>query len=138
MANIIDQQSLQDNSSDDFGATIAFGEKLAQSFKPLASAKISLFQVRLQKTENPTDAVRLGIYDNNAGVPGNLLANADATIAGSTLTDLATEYDFNFTNGPSLTSGTIYFAVLDRTGSLDNTNHYQVDIYNKDGTLIHN
>ncbi len=124
----LDQSQLTVTSNETFGGTSTYSQKGSQSFTPLVSGQIILFQISLAKVGSPSDAIKLEIYDNNAGMPGNLLGQADANINGSSLTtDLATQY-FTFSSGPVMSANVIYWVVPSRTGSLNNTNYYKIGV----------
>ena len=98
--------------------------KRAQQFSPSSNGNLSVVKVKIAKTNSPTDTIQCDIYSDNSNLPNISLASADSTIDASSLTTTSTYYSFTFTNGPSITSGTNYWIVLTRTGSVDATNYY--------------
>jgi len=95
----------------------------AQTFQPAYTAKICNVKVLLKKVGSPTDDVYLEIHDGEAA--GTLLAEADSRISGTSLATSNAYYDFQFTDGPELTTDETYAIVLYRSGSLDNSNYYR-------------
>ena len=79
----------------------------------------------LKKVGTPTDSIKVGIQSNSAGAPdGTFLGSA--TLAGSSITTGYVEYTFTLDSEVNITANTKYFIVLERTGTLDNTNAYRV------------
>lgn len=118
---LVDQQQLETNGQIFWGDS-SF-EKIAQSFTPTVTANLARIEIQLRTNGNPTDAVQMGIYGNSGGVPGSLIQNATTTNA--TLDEENwTVVSFNF-SGLQLSTGTVYWAVISRTGAQNSNNHYR-------------
>ncbi len=134
MANVLDQSQTFENDYVVFGRNIA--RRLAQSFTVSTEnyAKISQFKVRLAKEGAPTDSLMLSIYDGGVNDPGTLVVTADSTVPASSINSgfaNVGDVTFTFTNAPYLRLNHTYWAVLERTGSLDETNHYNIATSNE-------
>lgn len=90
---------------------------------------VSDIDVRLAKRMSPTDNLVIRIETDNSGEPSGTLAdpNSSGTIAGSGLSGTPTLETVSFTGSFSLTDQTVYWIVFERSGSLDNTNNYDLN-----------
>ncbi len=130
VACVVDQQQIINiNYGTYFGYDAERRE--AQTFTPSVNAKICNFRVAIAKYTNtltPTDNIQLDIYTTNAGKPDTLIGTADNVYPASALNeDTITYCNFNFFNTTNrLVPGTLYAAVLSRTGALTNTGYYKL------------
>jgi len=119
-----------DQSQTGLTTKLTFGtgsvQKLGQTFKAGQTGPISKVSLKLGNNYLSADAIRLQIYSAGSGEPGELLATADSDVSGGGMDWEVGLYDkdFEFTDGPRLVSGTTYWFVLSRTGSLDESNTY--------------
>lgn len=110
------------NSSDTFGGSTL--EKVAQGFQLSADADVYSVQAFVGKSNSPTDDLILEIQSDSAGVPsGTVLASVTKSGADITVSKL---HEFVFASPVSLSSGTAYWVVLRRSGSLDSINRWTV------------
>lgn len=121
---------------DDIWGGVSFGtvsnvfsgvEKAAQSFQVQAEQVVSSVKLRLCKSGSPTDNVHVKLYSGlMTGSPS--LLETSSTVAGSSLSNYSTftEYTFTFSSGTVLSSGTDYSLVVERDGSLSDSNFYFV------------
>lgn len=123
----IDQSQTEEDDKFDFGRPSGVSTvNIAQTFTPSVTSPLYSIKFDLSKIGSPSDTVQLLIYTDGSGSPGTLLSTSTNSISGSTLLTgfNPTSCEFLFT-GLTLTANTIYWAVLNRTGSTDNTNFYQ-------------
>jgi len=128
----VDQSCETYNTSDQLFGTGGGGEKCAQSFQVsaggIACSKVELF---LYKSATPTDNVVIRIETNNSGSPSGTLVDANATVAvaGSGLsTTPGNWYTFTFPTSITLATSTLYWLVVSRSGSRDETNYYNTQV----------
>ncbi len=107
----------------DFGTTTQ--EEYAIKFRAPFGFTLKSFKIYLEKNGTPADNVTCKLYNDSAGSPGTLITTSASTVAGGTIDPSnAAEYTFNFND--ALTGGTDYWIPMDRSGSNDNSNYYQV------------
>lgn len=123
MSYVLDQSSADDTSSTYFGYT-GDQEKYGQSFTPSVSGFLAKIAVIPDQNGAPSDSLRMKIYSDNAGQPGTLLATSTNTILGSTLTGTLREFFFS---GISLSSSTLYWFIIERTGATNTTDYYRIN-----------
>lgn len=106
----------------------AYGQRVYQTFALGYNDTwtVNTVELRVRAVGAPTDSLRVSIYTDSAGAPGTLLEQA--TVAGSTLTDDVAWVSIPFANTTALAYGTTYGLVIDRTGSMDALNFYEVEI----------
>lgn len=106
----------------------AYGQRVYQTFALGYNDTwtVNAIELRARAVGSPADNLRVRLYTDNAGAPGTLLEQA--TLAGSSLTDSVEWVSFAFTNTTALTYGTTYGLVIDRTGTMDALNFYEVEI----------
>jgi hypothetical protein len=97
-----------------------------QKFTADADGKLVRVLFWVASSGSPTDSIVCKLYDDNAGVPGNLLATS-LPIAGPAVGSNQFPKPFEFPVSYSLVNGNVYYAVLNRTGSVDGTNFYTLD-----------
>lgn len=120
----LDQQQTSGSSGFDLGDSTA--NKVAQSFKPSISAAVSKIIVNFTASNGtPTDNVRCDIYSDNNGVPGSLIVSGDTIIAAS---KVGSNIAFFFSAKYVLVANTRYWFVFSRTGALDDTNFYLINL----------
>jgi len=110
-------------------------EKQGQTISFSSDTQIKDIDVMMYKYGSPTDEVILEVYTDGTGEPGTLLATADNSINGSTLSEGWANRKicrFSFNSPVSISSGTTYWLVLSRTGSVDSDNFYYVTSANVD------
>lgn len=98
-------------------------EAEGQSFTATATGKLIRFRFTVTASGTPTDSVICRLYDDNSGLPGTLLATS-LPLAASAIIGANTASAFDFPVPPSVVSGTVYHAILWRTGSLSTSNFY--------------
>lgn len=106
----------------------AASEKAAQSFVApgTVAVKAHSAQVYVKTVGNPGDSLRIAIYSNSGGSPGSLLVSGTITAA-----SVPSELDWvsvDLGDTVTITNGTTYWVVAERTGALDGTNYYQVSV----------
>jgi len=108
-----------------FGMVAGSGTiKAAQKFVATHTETVTKIKVWLMNENVPTDSVTCGIQGDSGGYPdGSYISSAD--IAASSMTGSYVEY--TFTISAALTASTTYHIVLQRTGSLNNTNQYSIE-----------
>ena len=86
------------------------------------------FYSYFKKVGSPTDNMVVRIETDNSGEPSGTLADANltASFAGTSLTTSMVLRTLTFTSPTALTKGQIYWIVLERSGSLDSSNHYEI------------
>ena len=105
---------------------VASNNQVAQSFTPGSSFSLARMDVIIAKFGAPTDNWFVEIQTNNAGLPsGTPVTNGTSnSYAGTALTTTTQEWTITWSTPPSLSSGTKYWAVFKRSGSLDGSNAY--------------
>lgn len=95
----------------------ALGSQIAQSFVVSGSENWAAFEVmvRAKRVGSPADSLRIRLYGNSGGSPGTLLATA--TVAGTSVPQDTGWVTGAFGTPPTLTAGTTYWIVVDRTGA---------------------
>ena len=99
-----------------------------QSFQtPVGGWRLENLWVGVKKVGLPTDAFRCGLYTNVAGNPTTLLS-ASYDMYGETLPVNFSWQKFTFSNPYTLAANTPYWLLFNRSGSLDNTNFYRMQV----------
>lgn len=125
----VDQFQRESNDYGDIGKDSG-QPKLAQAFQVSKNGTLGIISMQLYKENAPTDNLVCKIYSDSGGVPNTLLATSDNTINGAKLTTTPQKIDFTFyTSDPSVSTGTTYWAVIERSGAVDATNYYHVRVY---------
>lgn len=116
-----------------FGNVAGAGFGRGQGFKVSKNTTVKAIWLRLVSILNPTDNVRVRIFNDAAGVPGAVIANGTAnTISGrrvanyNTTTGYSAWYKFTFAIPPTVNANTQYHWVVDRSGAADAANYYNV------------
>jgi len=105
------------------------------TFTNLTKKIPSSVRFKFNEVGNPTGVVNCYLYsDDGSGKPNALIATSEYTLNGSDVTGTDTWVEFWFDTHPSLTSGTVYHAVLKYTGPTDASNYIKV-IANATGTV---
>jgi hypothetical protein len=106
----------------------------AVTFTNLTKKIPSSVRFKFNELGNPTGVVNCYLYsDDGSGKPSTLIATSEYTLNGSDVTGTDTWVEFWFDTHPSLTSGTVYHAVLKYTGPTDASNYIKV-LSNATGT----
>jgi hypothetical protein len=114
------------------GSTVTWGNAatssaVAQSFTPGANLDVNEIRVGLAKVLSPTDDVSLQIWsDTGANLPNASIATADNLYNGANISSTASWVAYQFSTPVSLTSGTKYWIVVQRSGAVDASNHYTI------------
>lgn len=104
----------------DSGTTYVGGQFTAGSSYTLCAVTL-----RLRKVGTPTFTLNAKIYTNNAGSPGTLVGTGSNNFSISSLT--TSDGDASFTGlSASLTSGTVYWIVIQSTGSPNDFSNYGI------------
>lgn len=104
----------------DSGTTYVGGQFTAGSSYTLCAVTL-----RLRKVGTPTFTLNAKIYTNNAGSPGTLVGTGSNNFSISSLT--TSDGDAAFTGlSASLTSGTVYWIVIQSTGSPNDFSDYGI------------
>jgi hypothetical protein len=135
MAEVLDQY--QDSEADILDLGNYDRIKLAQSFKPSLTSRLSKVTLKMCRVNNPVDSVLVSIYTNDGGVPGERLALCDNPKVAADVMEQSEgteEVDFLFSNGPILTANTTYFIVAERTGDQQISDGVQLSWFMQDTT----
>lgn len=129
----VEEQTYADTNQD---ADLAVGDDaartyLAQGFVPDVTGYITGVDLYLKKTGSPTDNLVVEVWSSTGVDPNrtpNAILHADLSkaTAGSTLTTSYVHYRIHFDELVSVTSATLYYLVIYRSGSIDGSNYYQV------------
>ena len=104
-------------------------QKLATAITPRSNVTIGTIYAVLAKVGNPSDNIQITIQSDSAGSPsGSTITNGTSNpIAGSSLSSSTATYSaFTFSTPFSLTAGTKYWVVFERTSTTSSTNYYLV------------
>ena len=117
-------------------------QKNAQSFTAAGSVLTNVGYV-LYRSGSPTDSTLVELWTSSAGKPSGTVVATLETILGSTLPSTFGTASWRYVDvNIELTEGQLYWLVLSRTGSLDDTNLYVVvrstDSYSGGGTSYYN
>jgi len=104
----------------DWGTT-GTKQKIAQCFTVAASCTVGSVAMSAEKVATPVDSPTFSLYSSSGGNPLTLLETGSTP----TLTSSYTWATSTFAGTTTLSPGTTYCVVLDRTGSLSDTNYYQ-------------
>lgn len=106
-----------------FGYAAADGTaQYAVNFTPSCSGTISSITNSMRKIGTPADSAIVGIQNDSSGVPSNsYISSGNPTISTSAC---GTTQATTMGSPVSVTSGTKYWVVWSRTGSLNSTNRY--------------
>ena len=109
-----------------------YGEKMAQSFTNSTGSSwtVDSISVYLAKVGSPSDDVYVRLYSDNTGAPGTLLETA--TIDGADVGTAPNWIEASFANTQSISNSTLYWIVLERTGSNDYDDYFTVGITESD------
>jgi len=106
----------------------AYGQRIYQTFALGYNSTwtVDAIELRVRVVGAPSDSLRVSLYTDSAGAPGTLLEQA--TVAGSSLTDDVAWVSIPFANTTALAYGTTYGIQIDRTGSMDADNFYEIEV----------
>jgi len=114
-----------------FGYSATLATKLAQTFTPLRTMRLTSIEIALSVFDHlqvPADAVQVSLYNTSAGLPTTLIATAKNTVAGSALPTNDTYNVFSshmfYFDEVTLTVNTQYALVVERTGTFSATRYY--------------
>jgi hypothetical protein len=100
-----------------------------QAFASTGTETITGAWCRLARTGNPTDNVRISLYDDSSGDPGSTQhATGTVTPTGISTADFKWFY-VAFDSSYTLTASTTYWIQIERTGSLSDTDYYLLSKY---------
>jgi len=99
-------------------------ERQGQSFQVTTAGKAERIRLNLRKVGTPTDGLTIRLVN---GVPGSTLLAESVAIDGTDLTTSFVEYDVDLTEKNQLALATTYGIEIQRTGSTDGSNYYQVE-----------
>jgi len=108
-------------------------EQIAQSFV-IASATgydLASIKIRVRKIGAPVDNLVVSLYTNSSGNPGSLLTSKTLPAASIGATADWVDFGFDPLGGggyQELLPATTYWVVVNRSGSVDGSNYYQVDV----------
>lgn len=126
MANILDQ-SYDPTTNFEFQLRFASnnGVKAAQGFTPTITAKIPSIELKLDKNGTPSGNIWVTIEANNAGAPSGTPLATSSNVA---VTGLGVEAftPFTFATPVQLTSGVLYWAVLQGDFAFSTSNNIGV------------
>lgn len=93
----------------------------------------------LAKTGTPTDSLDVRIETDSSGEPSGTLADANATgsVAGGSLTTSLVDTTVTFAGSFTLTDKTKYWVVMERDGSIDASNYFDVGMGDNQGGFYH-
>lgn len=115
-------------NEDSFGRTATNRELFAQPFTPSINGSKVTATVYMATLGSPTDSATVDVYSDSAGVPNVSISSGAATISHSSLpADTGCSSITSTVMSPitvTLVSGTQYWLVFGRTGTLDDTNRY--------------
>ncbi len=103
--------------------------KLAVKIIPRTTVTSQQINAILGKNGSPSDNAQISVQTDSAGSPsGSVITNGTSQpIAGSGILGSNAEYvAFTFSSAFTLTAGTTYWVVFERTGSLNDTHFYYV------------
>lgn len=113
----------------------AWGEKIAQSFsltEAVAEWDVHEISLRIRRVGTITDNITVGIQGDSGGAPNGVYGDYE-TVDG---TELPTELDwhsFDLAGDQTLTYGTTYWLVIERSGANDPNNYYEVGVDEDNG-----
>jgi hypothetical protein len=125
-AAYVEEHTDDANTSDQTLGAAAGNTRVTQSFQLTAAWTAYSVQVRLKAVESPGDSVRLDLCADNSGAPGTVLDSV--TVPASSLTTSYQWIEFALDPLQDLAGSVTYWIVLRRTGGLDATNHYAVEV----------
>jgi hypothetical protein len=108
--------------------------KIAQPFTPPITGAAKGVAVRIQRTgapSNGTDNIRISLESDSSGDPSGTTVGSAVDIAWSALGTSFTTIWLDV-NSPSLTGSSQYWLVLERTGSVNLSYYYQVEMLDTD------
>ena len=126
--NDLSQSSSDITGQLSFGAVASNPGKIGIKFIPQGTITSTTLQVYLSKSGTPSDNVVITIQTDSAGAPsGTPISNGTANnIAGTGLTGSAVLTTATFASPFTLAANTTYWIVASRSGSLSNTDNYNM------------
>lgn len=113
-----------------FGYATSNSQKIAQNFSVNGTGNYNLdsFVQYIRKQGTPSDNWFVSIQTDNGGEPSGVLADVDAneSVSNSVLSSSLTSVEVNFTGDVTLTRGTVYWVVYERSGSLSTSDYYVI------------
>jgi ribosomal protein S26 len=124
------EQYLSAQTATSAGSVSAIGNvssntKGAWNFVAASSFELTGIRLSLGETGTITDTFYVTIHSDSSGSPGTLLGTSNALGTGS-FGGVGIADQFTFSTPISLTSGSTYWYVVQRTGSLDTSNYLSV------------
>lgn len=100
------------------------GSKIGQRFKTTTTWDVHSIGIRLRKVGAPGDSVTVWLCAESGGAPGSSIGGATVAAAGISANSAWTE--FVLSTPITVTGGTYYWIVVERSGALDPDNYYSV------------
>ena len=106
----------------------AYGQKVYQTLALGVNTAWTLdtVEIRARKVGSPGDSLRVALYTDASGTPGTLVEAV--TLAGSALAAVMDWVALSFANTATLSYGTTYGLLIERTGAMDPEHFYEVAI----------
>jgi hypothetical protein len=115
-------QTVSGSSSGSVGQNAA-NEGKGQKFTANKTGKLLRARFTCGKSGSPTDATVCKFYSDSSGLPGTLIATS-LPVPATAVTGATVPYEFAVP--PSVVDGTVYHAIIFRTGALDASNYYAI------------
>jgi hypothetical protein len=104
----------------------ATSSAIAQSFTTVGAIDVNEIRIALNKVLSPTDNISLNIYsDTGANLPNASIQAADNLYNGANISSTASWLAYQFATPVALSASTKYWIVVERSGAVDASNHYQ-------------
>ena len=105
---------------------VAANEKIAFSFTPEQTITVSSVDGLIQKLGSPTDDINVRFETDSSDLPsGSTVTNGTSNVIdGSTLSGSTELHTFTFSTPPTLTGGTKYWMIYERSTGVDASNRY--------------
>ena len=101
-------------------------ESIAQGILPTGGdINLATVSIYLRTAGAPTDDLTVSVYSNPDDITPTVNLGTSASVSAGDVTASYTWVNFVFSPEVTLTSGTKYFLVIERSGAMDNTNYYQ-------------
>lgn len=101
--------------------------RLAQSFTVASgtSWQAAAVKLRMKREGSPADNVIVGLYANSGSAPGSLLSSG--SIPGTAVSENLNWHEVKLAGRVTLTPGTTYWIVAERSGALNGSNYYRLE-----------
>ena len=98
--------------------------KVAQSFQVQTAGDLVSVDINLVKVGAPTDSLSVGLYTDNGGEPGTLLASGFSVVPAAVSTTVRRYIKSVFIQPSAVAVGTTYWIVVEKLGSGSGSNNY--------------